>query len=73
MNFTPEAIAVITGLGGTVVAIGTAFYRHLLKQIEDCHQAVATLETEAREAVKAEKLEKEEWRRLAMASSEGRP
>lgn len=73
MNFSPEAIAVITGLGGTIAAIGTAFYRHLLKQIEDCRANVTTLETEAREAVKAEKLEKDEWRRLAMGSPERRP
>lgn len=66
MNFSPEAIAVISGLGGTVVAIGSAFYRHLLKQIEQCTAAKATLETEAKDAVKAEKQEKEEWRRLAL-------
>jgi hypothetical protein len=66
MTLSPEAIAVITGLAGVCSTLAGVIYRQQQSRLAEKDARIAALETEAREAMKAKDLEKDEWRRMAL-------
>lgn len=75
MVIDPVVGAVVTALWGALGTLSGLVYRELRAQIADKDKRIATLEDEARAAVKAKDEEIREWKARALDGSarSGRP
>lgn len=68
MVIDPVLSGVIGALWLAVQGMAGLVYRELRQQIEDKDARIATLESEAREALRAKDEEIKEWKRLALGT-----
>lgn len=66
MVIDPTIMAILTGAGSVIATLSGLVYRELRQQIADKNARIATLETEAREAMRAKDAEILEWRKRAL-------
>lgn len=67
MTFSTEALTVIMGLGGVISTLAGVIYKQQQARLADQAARITTLETEARDTLKAKDMEKDQWRQMALA------